>query len=104
MFDFLKSLFSGPATADLTEIIARKPFLVDVRTPIEFAQGHPKGAVNIPLDRIGASIDKFKGKKDVIVFCRSGNRSNQAKSMLESLGISNVTDAGTWQNVSQYTG
>jgi rhodanese-related sulfurtransferase len=104
MFDFLKSLFSSPAAADLTELIARKPFLVDVRTPGEFAQGHPKGAVNIPLDRVGASLDKFKGKKDIVVFCRSGNRSSQAKSILQSKGIANVTDGGTWENVAQYTG
>ncbi|MFN8338781.1 MAG: rhodanese-like domain-containing protein [Saprospiraceae bacterium] len=62
MFNFLKSLFSSAPTVDLSEVIARKPFLVDVRTPGEFAQGHPKGAVNIPLDRLSSNLDKFKGK------------------------------------------
>ncbi|MFZ1748703.1 MAG: rhodanese-like domain-containing protein [Saprospiraceae bacterium] len=104
MLDFFKSMFSTAEPVDLTEIMARKPFLVDVRTPGEFASGHPKGAVNIPLDRVGVSISKFKGKKDIIVFCRSGNRSSQAKLILESNGITNVNDAGTWQNVAQYTG
>ncbi len=104
MFNFLKSLFTPTPTVDLSEVISRKPFLVDVRTPGEFAQGHPKGSVNIPLDRIGMSIDKFKGKKDIIVFCRSGNRSSQAKSILESKGITNIVDGGPWENVAQYTG
>ncbi len=104
MFDFLKSLFSSQPAEDLTEIIGRKPFLVDVRTPGEFASGHPKGAVNIPLDKIAVSLDKFKGKKDIIVFCRSGNRSSQARSILQSKGISNVIDGGTWENIAQYTG
>jgi rhodanese-related sulfurtransferase len=104
MFDFLKSLFSAAPAEDLTELMASKPFLVDVRTPGEFSQGHPKGAVNIPLDRVASSIDKFKGKKNIVVFCRSGNRSSQAKSILQSKGIANVTDGGTWENVAQYTG
>ena len=104
MFNFLKSLFAPMPTVDLSEVIARKPFLVDVRTSGEFAQGHPKGSVNIPLDKIGASMDKFKGKNDIIVFCRSGNRSSQAKSILESKGINNIIDGGTWENVAQYTG
>jgi rhodanese-related sulfurtransferase len=104
MFNFLKSLFTPTPSVDLSEVIARKPFLVDVRTPGEFAQGHPKGSINIPLDRIGTSTDKFKGKKDIIVFCRSGNRSSQAKSILESKGITNIIDGGPWQNVAQYTG
>lgn len=103
MLDFLKSIFSSTPTVDLTEIMADKPFLVDVRTPGEFASGHPKGAVNIPLDRVGGSIEKFKGKKNIVVFCRSGNRSSQAKNILESMGISNVVDAGPWENVAQYT-
>ena len=104
MLDLFKSFFSSTPAVDLTEIMARKPFLVDVRSPVEFAQVHPKGAVNIPLDKITTSIAKFKGKKDIVVFCRSGNRSSQARSILQSNGISNVVDAGTWENVAQYTG
>lgn len=104
MFEFLKSLFSSAPEINLAEVMERKPFLVDVRTPGVFAQGHPKGAVNIPLDKIAANLGKFKNKKDIIVFCRSGNRSSHAKSFLESNGITNVIDGGPWQNVAQYTG
>lgn len=104
MFDFLKKIFSPTEREDLTELIKKKAFLVDVRTPGEYAQGHPKGTVNIPLDKLASNLDKFKGKKEIIVFCRSGNRSSQAKSFLESKGISNITDGGTWDNVAKYTG
>ena len=104
MFAFLKSLFASTPAPDLSEVLSKKPFLVDVRTPGEFAQAHPKGAVNVPLDRIGSSLDKFKGKKDIVVFCRSGNRSSQAKSILKSNGFENGVDAGPWENVAQYTG
>ncbi len=98
MFEFLKSLFSGE---DITEKLKAGAFLVDVRSPQEFDAGHVKGSTNIPLDRISHSIDKFKNKKNIIVFCRSGNRSSQAKSILERNGITNVTNGGTWQSVNE---
>jgi len=47
-------------------------------------------------------LTKFKGKKNIIVFCRSGNRSGQAKSILEQHGFTNVINGGAWDNVSQF--
>ena len=96
-------LFGGNNnTADLKSLISEGAFLVDVRTPGEFADGHVKGSVNIPLDNITKEITKFKDKKNIIVFCRSGNRSGMAKSLLEQQGITNVVSGGTWQNVAQF--
>ncbi|BDQ11123.1 rhodanese-like domain-containing protein [Sediminibacterium sp. TEGAF015] len=96
-------LFGGNTnTADLKALINEGAFLVDVRTPGEFADGHVKGSVNIPLDNITKEIAKFKDKKNIIVFCRSGNRSGMAKSLLEQQGISNVVNGGTWQHVAQF--
>jgi len=96
------NLFGGGATADLKNIIDEGAFLVDVRSPGEFAEGHVKGSVNIPLDRVTMELAKFKDKKNIIVFCRSGNRSGQAKSILEQQGITNVTNGGTWEAVNQF--
>lgn len=98
MFDFLKNLFGGE---DITEKLKEGAFLVDVRSPQEFDAGHVKGSVNIPLDRVANSLSTFKNKKHIIVFCRSGNRSSQAKSILEKNGFANVTNGGTWQSVNQ---
>jgi phage shock protein E len=99
---FFQQLFGGGYTADLKNIIEQGAFLVDVRTPGEFAGGHVKGSVNIPLDRVPSQLSKFRNKKNIIVFCRSGARSGQAKSILERNGISNVVNGGTWTNVNQY--
>jgi phage shock protein E len=85
--------------ASLSEKIKEGAFLVDVRTPTEFDAGHVKGSVNIPLDRIPLSIHKFKDKRNIIVFCRSGNRSSQAKTILNQNGINNVINGGTWQSI-----
>lgn len=95
-------LFGGGETADLKNIIEQGAFLVDVRTPGEFADGHVKGSVNIPLDSVQVQLSKFKDKKNIIVFCRSGGRSSQAKSILEQNGFTNVVNGGTWDHVNQF--
>jgi phage shock protein E len=46
-------------------------------------------------------LSKFNGKEHIIVFCRSGNRSSQAKSILNQNGYTNVTNGGTWKNINQ---
>ena len=74
--------------------------IVDVRTPEEFSGGHVNGAVNIPVDRIGAKLDEIAqltgGDKDkpLIVYCRSGARSARAKKELVRAGYTQVTNLG----------
>lgn len=101
MFSIFKKLFAQTDNNQISEAIKNGAFLVDVRTPAEFSSGSAKGAVNIPLDKIPHQLSKFKGKESIVVFCRSGNRSNQAKNFLEQNGFQNVIDGGTWHNVSQ---
>lgn len=98
-----QNLFGSKPTTDLKMIIEQGAFLVDVREPGEFAGGTAKGAVNIPLGRVTAELNKFKGKENIVVFCRSGNRSNQAKTILEQNGFKNVINGGTWEEVNQYS-
>jgi phage shock protein E len=100
--NFLKKLFGGAPAADLGSLIKEGAFLVDVRTPGEFAGGHVKGSVNIPLDKVAARLSEFKNKKNIIVFCRSGNRSSQAKLILNQNGFANVANGGTWSNVDSF--
>lgn len=102
MFGIFKNLFNQGNSDNLATLISDGAFLVDVRTPAEFAEGSVKSAVNIPLDKVPNQLAKFKDKKHIIVFCRSGNRSSQAKSILEQNGYTNVTNGGTWQNVNQF--
>ena len=99
---FLSNLFGGQSTSNLKSIIDEGAFLVDVRTQSEFAEGHVKGSVNIPLDTIANNLQKFSNKKNIIVFCRSGNRSGQAKVILENNGVKNVTNGGTWLDVNKF--
>ena len=98
---FLSAIFGSKDNSQLKEVIEDGAFLVDVRSSGEFASGSVKGAVNIPLDKIGNQLTKFKGKKNIVVFCQSGNRSGQAKSILENNGVQNVINGGSWSNVNQ---
>jgi len=100
--NLFQKLFGSAPAVDLKSIIDDGAFLVDVRTSGEFSSGHVKGSVNIPLDSVTQHLAKFKGKKNIIVFCRSGNRSGQAKSILEQNGFTNVVNGGSWDNVNQY--
>ena len=100
--NLFQRLFSSTPAVDLQSIIDEGAFLVDVRTPGEFAEGRVKGSVNIPLDKVQAQLAKFKNKKNIIVFCRSGARSSQAKNILQQNGFTNVVNGGTWNNVSQF--
>jgi phage shock protein E len=102
MFGILKNLFAQTDNKQLSEAIKNGAYLVDVRTPGEFSGGSATGAVNIPLDKIQSQIGQLKDKKNIVVFCRSGNRSSQAKSILEQNGFRNIINGGTWQNVNNF--
>lgn len=99
MIGLFKSIFSENNNDMLKTLVQNDAFLVDVRTPQEFAEGHVPGSVNIPLDEVSNQLSKFKNKTNIVVFCRSGNRSGQAKTILEQNGFTNVTNGGTWQNI-----
>lgn len=101
MLSLFKNLFKSN-TVDLSQLIANGAAIIDVRTTSEFASGHINGSINIPLDQISAQSNKLKKHKQIIVCCRSGNRSGQAKRILEAKGFGNITNGGSWQNVNNY--
>ena len=78
--------------------------LVDVREPHEHADFNIGGLL-LPLGNVQSmQIDEIEDLKNqkVYFYCRSGNRSGMAKSLLEQQGISNVVNGGTWQHVAQF--
>jgi rhodanese-related sulfurtransferase len=69
--------------------------LVDVRTPEEYVGGHVEGALNIPHTVIGDTPPTTDRGALIIVYCRSGARSDAAKQTLDALGYSNVVNFGS---------
>lgn len=74
--------------------------IVDVRTPQEYAGGHLKDAVNIPLDTIGAEPPAALPNKNQMIFlyCRSGARSLKAAGKLAQMGYTNIVEMGGIQD------
>jgi rhodanese-related sulfurtransferase len=83
-----------PITAEeARSVIAAGGQLIDVRTPQEFASGHIEGAVNLPVNSIGDHSDGLGGAP-VVVYCRSGMRSQKARQVLTRAGVNEVHDLG----------
>lgn len=66
--------------------------LIDVRTPEEFASGSIEGAVNIDFlaDNFAETIATLEKDKPVYIFCKSGGRSGQAKTIFIDQGFAEV--------------
>jgi peroxiredoxin family protein/rhodanese-related sulfurtransferase/TusA-related sulfurtransferase len=65
-------------------------FIVDVRTPEEYALGTIEGAVNIPLDAVRANLKEFPNGKKILVFCGVGLRAYLAIRILMQNGFEKV--------------
>jgi rhodanese-related sulfurtransferase len=56
--------------------------LVDVRTPAEFAEGHISGSVNIPVDELRTRLNELPRGKEIVAYCRVGQRGYLATRIL----------------------
>lgn len=100
MFELLKNLFGIQPNVNLAELVKEGAIILDVRTKAEFESGHIRGAVNIPLDKLHANVNKLKGKsKAIITCCASGARSATAKGVLTNNGFTNVHNGGAWHRL-----
>lgn len=87
-------------SVNFKELIDAGAVIWDVRSPGEFEGGHARGAVNVPLAKLGEYAQKHKNKEQaVITCCASGMRSANAKGILERAGFKNVYNGGPWSNV-----
>jgi len=100
---FVVSLLIGCSSVSDEEVIAARKavkegaLLIDVRTPSEYKDGHIKGAHNIPLQILGKVYMHLPQEKEIVVYCRAGNRSEVAAEFLREQGWK-VHDVGTQEN------
>ncbi|MBS1526348.1 MAG: rhodanese-like domain-containing protein [Bacteroidetes bacterium] len=102
MFEAIKKLFGTSPKTDLGKLIAEGAQIIDVRTPAEYASGHIKGSVNIPLSTLESRLGKLKKDRPVITCCASGIRSRSAAAILRSKGFGKVYNAGSWLNLRKH--
>lgn len=97
MISTLKKLLGMGPQVNFAELVKQGAVIIDVRSRGEYAGGHIKGSVNIPLDQLGSNLFKLKDKnKPVITCCASGMRSASAKSILKAGGYKEVYNGGGW--------
>lgn len=66
-------------------------FFVDVRTQEEWDQGHAAKSILIPLDQLPNRLSEIPKDREVVIVCRSGNRSKQALDILRNAGYANTS-------------
>lgn len=77
--------------------------LVDVRSPAEVEEINIAGAENIPMDEVPERIEHFKNLDgDIVVFCRSGARSESVMQYLKQNGVLNVVNGGGYADVQNH--
>ncbi len=100
MINKLKTLLGFGPSVNYAELMKKGAIIVDVRSKSEYAGGHVKGSINIPLDSLSNNLNKLKDKsKPVITCCASGMRSASAKGILKSNGYTEVHNGGGWMSL-----
>ena len=75
--------------------ILQNATIIDVRTPEEFSDSHYPNAVNIPLNEMAQRLEEIKVmRQPIVAYCRSGNRSGTAVSILKQNGLKDVYNGG----------
>jgi phage shock protein E len=69
--------------------------VIDVRSQMEYDMEHFPGALNIPLETVSEEAVKIGAmSKPIVLYCRSGNRSGMAKTILEQRSVAEVYNGG----------
>lgn len=80
--------------ADLKAAWRTDEYILDVREPDEYAEGHVPSAVLIPLGEVGARVEDVPLGRTVYVVCRSGRRSLTGARILADAGRTAVSVRG----------
>lgn len=91
-----KSRYTDISAKQGKEMIDRKEvFILDVRTPEEYASGHIRGSTLLAIQdiqepQLGEKLKQIPKDGKILVYCRSGRRSTQASEILVENGYSEV--------------
>jgi len=83
----------GDVTVEQAKVlIESKPSLIllDVRTQEEYDSGHIEGAILIPIIELEDRLDELSKNKEMLVYCRTGNRSSTAVNVLRANGYTKI--------------
>ncbi len=95
------SVAALPAEVSAAEALALREagaFILDVRQPDEWAAVHIPDATLIPLGELASRVGEVPSDRQVVVVCRSGNRSAQGRDILLGAGLPAVTSMAGGMN------
>lgn len=83
-----------PATVSVSEahdLFEKGAFVLDVRTQEEWNEFHIPQTQLIPLDQLPSRLSEIPSGRQIVVVCRSGNRSQKGRDILLNAGFKEVT-------------
>jgi rhodanese-related sulfurtransferase len=106
---FLISQFNGDTVQTVTlpreisvaraaELREAGAYMLDVREPMEWDEFHMPGASLIPLGTLESRVNELPKDQEIVVVCRSGNRSATGRDILLQAGFTNVTSMAGGMN------
>lgn len=90
--------------AQAAALMDQGALVVDVRTPEEWAEGHAEASLLLPLHELPARCGELPKDRVLLMVCRSGARSEQAKHFLLAQGFGEVHNLGPWQRNPRHRG
>jgi rhodanese-related sulfurtransferase len=85
---------SYPLEISVEEAVAKRDsgaFILDVRQPEEWNEFHVPDSTLIPLGDLASRVDELPNDQEIVIVCRSGNRSAQGRDILLEAGFTQVT-------------
>ena len=79
------------STADAVKLRNEGAFILDVRQPEEWNDYHVPGSTLIPLGELESRVKELPRDKQIVVVCRSGNRSQTGRDILLKAGFAQAT-------------
>ena len=83
-----------PREISVEEAVAKRDsgaFILDVRQPEEWNEFHVPESTLIPLGELTSRVNELPKDQEIVVVCRSGNRSAQGRDILLGAGFTQVT-------------
>lgn len=84
--------------------MSSKRVIIDVREPFEYESGHVEGALNIPpADLISgtSALDTLDKDTEMVIYCRTGSRSNASIQILKQMGFTNLINGINAEHVAK---
>ena len=79
------------SAGDAYNLYQNGAFVLDVRTQEEWNESHIPKTTLIPLDQLSSRLNEVPRGRQIVVVCRSGNRSQQGRDILLNAGFKQVT-------------